>query len=168
MPYLGEVPWEYTVIVFRDADFNICPMARCKCVKYLQLQNKIWSVSWWRCSCCNLLSRTNKIQRSKVIKRKGLTVTAMMSIGVAPLSAMSLCKCGTVTAFQTTWPQPNNASTISVPLLIHHLGILSYTHCIFYRFFFFYMSDSLHLNAQPPTKPFRATSELLAAPKLNC
>lgn len=46
MPYLGEIPWENTIIVFRDTNFNICPMAWCKCVKYLQLQNNILSVSW--------------------------------------------------------------------------------------------------------------------------
>lgn len=33
---------------------------------------------------------------------------AMIGIGVDLLSAMSPCKCGIFTAFQTTWPQPNN------------------------------------------------------------
>lgn len=39
--YLGEVPWENTIIVLRDPNFDICPMAWCKDNKYLQLQVKI-------------------------------------------------------------------------------------------------------------------------------
>lgn len=39
--YLGEIPWENTIIVLRNTNLNICPMARRKEVKDLQLQEKI-------------------------------------------------------------------------------------------------------------------------------
>lgn len=43
LPYLGEIPWENTVIVFRDTNFHVCPVAWCKHGKELQLQNKTLS-----------------------------------------------------------------------------------------------------------------------------
>lgn len=50
---------------------------------------------------------------------------AMISIGVAPLSAMSPCKCSMFTAFQNTRPQPTNQHnfclvTDSPPLKFFH------------------------------------------------
>lgn len=39
--YLGEIPWENSIIVLRDTNFHICPSARRKEQKYLQLQDRI-------------------------------------------------------------------------------------------------------------------------------
>lgn len=54
----------------------------------------------------------NKVQVLKSNQEKYLTVTAMKSIDVAPLLAMSLCKYATITLFHTAWPQRNNQHNI--------------------------------------------------------
>lgn len=95
--YLGEIPWENTVIVLRDPNFHICPMARCKDNKYFQLQDKN---THRNCVC------------SKWNAPDLLTVRAATCIAGARPPAMSLCGSSKIT-FQATWLQPNNACLVA-------------------------------------------------------
>lgn len=78
--YLGEIPWENSIIVLRDTNFHICPSARRKEEKHLQLQDRV------------RLRFMQKCVSWEVNEPQLLTVRARMCIGGAPPSAMSLCE----------------------------------------------------------------------------
>lgn len=97
--YLGEIPWENTIIVLRDTNLNICPMAWCKEVKDLQLQDKI------------RLRLTLAGERYTGMNPNVLRWELRCAL-VELLRRPWVCECSKIRV-QATWLQPNNVFLVT-------------------------------------------------------
>lgn len=129
--YLGEVPGENAVVVFRDSDFNVGHVAVRKYEKHRPLQRtcnnkhtqththsyKKWVLAWPHAVTC-----TRELDKQKVLRGQ------LQSGPVLLLRLPWVCECNTVEVVFESTSGEQSAPFLPVPLLIHHLADCSYSY----------------------------------------